>query len=200
MSPFVRSAKTAIDEIIKSVRVKDRQYYSVGYTIYRDYPDGKFAVVSTEPSSDFDQFSKEIEAIKCFSQAPTRAEAFYQGLIEGIKSANFTNPNAQNLLVVIGDSGNHIDDSLSLEDEGRAGRKENHAVWVANHEWRPRFLFRFQSGHPSTASVTSSSGKWVRSRIKFTFKSLNSEEIAAWETESSIYVEMRKESPQTLCR
>ena len=82
MSPFVRSAKTAIDEIIKSVRVEDRQYYSVGYTIYRDYPDGKFAVVSTEPSSDFDQFSKEIEAIKCFSQAPTRAEAFYQGLIE----------------------------------------------------------------------------------------------------------------------
>ena len=197
MSPFVRSAKTAIDEIIKSVPVEDRQYYSVGYTIYRDYPDGKFAVVSTEPSNDFDQFSKEIEAIKCFSQAPTRAEAFYQGLIEGIKSANFTNTYAQNLLVIIGDSGNHIEDSLSLEDvkaelEGKKitlfGLQTTNGAHASYLDYNQDIL--------QLASVTSSSGKWVEeSESKFTFKSLNSEEIAAWETESSIYVGNAKGEP-----
>ena len=169
----------------------------MGYTIYRDYPDGKFAVVSTEPSSDFDQFSKEIEAIKCFSQAPTRAEAFYQGLIEGIKSANFTNPYAQNLLVIIGDSGNHIEDSLSLEDvKAELEGKKITLFGLQTTNGAHASYLDFNQDILQLASVTSSSGKWVEeSESKFTFKSSNSEEIAAWETESSIYVGNAKEKP-----
>ena len=132
----------------------------MGYTIYRDYPDGKFAVVSTEPSSDFDQFSKEIEAIKCFSQAPTRAEAFYQGLIEGIKSANFTNTYAQNLLVIIGDSGNHIEDSLSLEDvKAELEGKKITLFGLQTTNGAHASYLDFNQDILQLASVTSSSGK-----------------------------------------
>ena len=197
MSPFVRSAKTAIEEIIKSVSIKDRKYLSVGYTIYRDYPDGKFAVVSTEPSSDFDQFSKEVEGIKCFSQAPTRAEAFYQGLIEGIKAANFNDKFAQNLLVVIGDAGNHIDDSLTIEDVEAAleGKKITLFGLQTTNGAHASYL-DFNQDILKLAAASSSSGNWVEeSESKFTFKSSNSEEIAAWETESSIYIGNAKGEP-----
>ena len=197
MSPFVRSAKTAIEEIIQSVSNQDRKYLSVGYTIYRDYPDGKFAVVSTEPSSDFDQFSKEVEGIKCFSQAPTRAEAFYQGLIEGIKAANFNDEYAQNLLVIIGDVGNHIDDSLTIEDvEAALEGKKITLFGLQTTNGAHASYMDFNQDILKLAAASSSSGNWVEeSESKFTFKSSNSKEIAAWETESSIYIGNAKGEP-----
>jgi len=197
MSPFVRSAKTAIEEIIKSFDDKAKDYIKVGYTVYRDYPDGKDAVVSTEPNSDFKEFSKEIERLKCFSQAPTRSEAFYQGLIEGIKSAKFNDNLAQNLLVIIGDAGNHIDDALSLEDVEAEldGKKITLFALQTKNGAHPSYM-DFNQDMLKLASNGSPSGSWVEeSESKFTFKSSNSEEIAAWETESSVYIGNAKGEP-----
>ena len=191
MKPFIQSAKNAIEEIVTSIDDKDLlENFSLGYTVYRDYPDGKFAAVPSRPTKDHQQFLKEIDRIDCFSSASTRAEAFYKGLILGIQSADFKSQHAQNLLIVIGDAGNHIDDKLRFADvEAVLTDKKVTLFGFQTNNGAHSSYMNFTQDLIQLASLGNTSGKWVEeSESKFTLQSSSEKEIAAWESESSIYI------------
>lgn len=191
MEPFIQSARNAIEEIVAFLEEDgDLEHLSLGYTVYRDYPDKKFAVVPSRPSNDTQQFLKEIEAINCFSNASTRAEAFYQGLITGIQTAEFNSQFAQNILIVIGDAGNHIDDKLRFADvETLLADKQITLFGFQTNNGAHSSYMDFTQDLIQIASLGNNSGKWVEeSESKFTLQSSSEKKLADWETESSIYI------------
>ena len=77
--------------------------------VYRDYPDGK-NLLDLEPLTfDYDKIIAKVKETKCFSNDKNLPEAMYNGLINGIEKAGF-NPSYSNVVVLIGDAGNHEPD------------------------------------------------------------------------------------------
>lgn len=190
MEPYIESAKEAIAEIVGSLPESDEQNLSLGYTVYRDYDDGNFASVPGRPTHDHPQFLKEIDAIDCFSQASTRAEAFYQGLITGVKAANFQAEYAQNLLIVIGDAGNHINDQFTFADvEASLAGKKVTVFGLQTTNGAHSSYMDFTQDLIRLASLGNKNGTWEEeSESKFTLHSSSTAELAAWESEPSIYI------------
>ena len=191
MKPFIQGAKDAIAEVVASLDDEQKKFFSVGYTVYRDYPDGKKnAVVTSRRTTDHARFLEEIGNIECFSDASTRAEAFYQGLKLGIETANFEEARAQNLLVIIGDAGNHIIDKMSFADveSALADKRVTIFGFQTNNGAHSSYL-DFTQDLVRLASLGNSDRDWQEeSDGKFTNQSLSKEEIKAWETESTIYI------------
>lgn len=191
MKPFIQGAKDAITEVVASLDEEQKNFFSVGYTVYRDYPDGKKnAVVTSRRTTDHARFLEEIGNIECFSDASTRAEAFYQGLKLGIETANFENARAQNLLVIIGDAGNHIIDKISFADveSALADKRVTIFGFQTNNGAHSSYL-DFTQDLIRLASLGNSDRDWEEeSEGKFTNQSLSKEEIKAWDTESTIYI------------
>ena len=84
-----------------------------GLTIYRDYPDGVKAVEVLPLTSDYAKVISKLETTVCGSKDLDLPEAVYNGIIEGVKGAGF-NPHHNNVVVVIGDAGNHEKDKKGL--------------------------------------------------------------------------------------
>lgn len=190
MEPYIESAKEAITEIVGIFSDSDIKDLSLGYTVYRDYDDGKNSSVPGRPTHDHPQFLKEIAAINCFSQASTRAEAFYKGLITGVEAANFQAEYAQNLLIVIGDAGNHINDKFTFADveASLAGKKVTVFGLQTTNGAHSSYL-DFTQDLIRLASLGNKNGNWKEeSETKFTFHSSSTAELAAWESEPSIYI------------
>ena len=89
----------------------------VGFGLYRDYPDCPISCVETIPIQDVESsLTGEIRNVRCQSKGTNRPEAVYQGLVENL---NAWNPDVQesNIVILIGDEGNHENDSLYIAED-----------------------------------------------------------------------------------
>jgi len=92
----------------------------IGFGIYRDYPDcpnecwDNLGEIRSYDSS----MASAIQNIECKSKGTNRPEAVYQGILENLSSW-FPNPQETNIVVLIGDEGNHISDEKFNEAEVR---------------------------------------------------------------------------------
>ena len=113
----------------------------------------------------------------CFSSAQTRAEAFYKGLIEGIQTANFKDKFSKNLLIIIGDAGNHIKDDVSFAqvEEALEGKSVTIFGLQTNNGAHSSYL-DFTQDLIKLSQLGIESRTWTEeSESKFTLKSSNSD-------------------------
>jgi len=81
----------------------------VGFGFYRDYPDGPdecWNQLGNEIVSYDPDMAQTIRGIPCKSKGTNRPEAVYQGIIKNLESWN-PDPNESNIVILIGDEGNH---------------------------------------------------------------------------------------------
>lgn len=115
MKPYFQAVAKSIEEIIKLPDNADVGKYvqqtRFGYALYRDYPDGKlaFEVEKLVGASQVKTLTQKLKNTTSKSIGKSISEAQYQGLIEGISAAGF-NKDQSNIIVLIGDVGNHRDD------------------------------------------------------------------------------------------
>ena len=110
MSRYYNSIAKSISKIIKGDKIRSGgNLIRFGLAVYRDYPDGK-KLLEVEPlTADYEKIIAAVKETKCFSSDKNLPEAMYNGLINGIEKAGF-NPSYSNVVVLIGDAGNHEPD------------------------------------------------------------------------------------------
>jgi hypothetical protein len=97
------------NDLVKSVKI--------GAVVYRDYPDYNIKPMEILPLSkdeDATKISKFLNSIECNSIDVGDEEAVYQGILEGIKQLP---ENEKNVIILVGDAGNHRNDSKYTLDE-----------------------------------------------------------------------------------
>ncbi len=112
MRKYYSSISNAIDDITQwTTNHNDDVNIKIGFGIYRDYLDGPDAFESNEELQSFDQnLRNSIKQVSCRSKNPEKPEAIYQGFLENIANWN-PNPTHTNIIVWIGDEGNHENDA-----------------------------------------------------------------------------------------
>lgn len=111
MGRYYSSISNAIEEITQWTQdYKDDVTINIGFGIYRDYLDGTDAYEANE-LQPFDQSLRNaIKQVSCRSKNPDMPEAIYQGFVENIAKWS-PEPNHTNIIVWIGDEGNHENDT-----------------------------------------------------------------------------------------
>ncbi|MCC5917535.1 MAG: VWA domain-containing protein [Cryomorphaceae bacterium] len=111
MDPYLRSVGKSIQRIIDNKDGFNDEDISVrfGLIVYRDYPDGEDALVVEPLTNDHQRIKIAIDRTEAKSIAVPRAEAVYHGIVEGLKKMNPPSDES-NIVVLVGDCGNHEDD------------------------------------------------------------------------------------------
>lgn len=114
MTDYYASIALSINEIIadrKNLGLDEVNSLSLrfGVILYRDYPDGQKAVEVMPMTSNISSVQNWLNNVQCESQDTDLPEALYNGLITGLPKVGL-NKNQSNVLVLIGDAGNHYPD------------------------------------------------------------------------------------------
>ena len=114
MRPYSSAVASSINKIIKENARLNQHKLQFGLIVYRDYADGVDAYAVTPLSTDFDKIREKVNSIQFFSKDSDLPEAQYNGLIKGIEKMDF-DPTESNVVILIGDCGNHSPDPRGLE-------------------------------------------------------------------------------------
>ena len=100
-----------------------------GVSVYRDYADGGQVYESIPLTSNHTQVSNWVNNISCMSKDNDMPEAVFQGLE---KALNTLNRDEKNLVIWIGDCGNHKNDSKTITESeiGKIAAEKN-VSWVS---------------------------------------------------------------------
>ena len=110
MKPFYPKIRESLNEIISDNESFDANIsLRFGLSIYRDYPDGEEVCEVTTLTSNEQKIIDKLNATQCYSSDKDKPEAVYKGLVTGIENVGF-NKDYSNVVVLIGDAGNHIED------------------------------------------------------------------------------------------
>ena len=110
MEPYFEPVARSIENIIAAnKRKKSLNNLKFGLVIYRDYKDGPKAVEVTPLTNTASTIIDKLNTTQCFSNNDRLPEAQYNGLVKGIDQAGFGKAQS-NIVVLIGDAGNHEDD------------------------------------------------------------------------------------------
>lgn len=113
MSKYYSAISKSIKNIISNNKLSGtNSNLRFGLAIYRDYADGEDVFEIQPLTSDYELVLNKVETTVCKSNDKDIPEAQYQGLINGIQKAGF-NKNHSNIVVLIGDAGNHSPDPKS---------------------------------------------------------------------------------------
>jgi hypothetical protein len=82
----------------------------VGFGVYRDYADGEECVEQFKVQKFDETMGKQISQVVCQSKDRDKPEAVYKGIVDNLSRWN-PNPNETNIVVLIGDEGNHENDT-----------------------------------------------------------------------------------------
>jgi hypothetical protein len=85
----------------------------VGFGVYRDYKDGPLAWQTIARQAYDDNLANAIENVDCRSLNPNNSEAVYNGILGCIDDFN-VDVQASNIVILIGDEGNHAFDEKGL--------------------------------------------------------------------------------------
>ena len=113
MGIYFPSVARSVSNIIKNNdKLNQNNELKFGLIVYRDYADGKEAYSVDALTTNFDKIQNKIRNTVCKSSPKDKdkEEAQYNGLIKGINKINF-NPNESNVVILIGDCGNHKPDN-----------------------------------------------------------------------------------------
>lgn len=117
MSPYYKTIAKSISEIIENNKLsRANNKLRFGTVIYRDYADGEQSCEVEPLTSDNKLIIKKLLTTNCLSSDLDLPEAQYNGLTEGIKRAGF-NKDQSNIIVLIGDAGNHQPDPQGKSKE-----------------------------------------------------------------------------------
>lgn len=121
MTDYYASIALSINEIItdrKNLGLDEVNSLSLrfGVIVYRDYPDGQKAVEVLPMTSNISSVQNWLNNVQCESQDTDLPEALYNGLITGVPKVGL-NKNQSNVLVLIGDAGNHYPDPKAASIE-----------------------------------------------------------------------------------
>lgn len=157
MKPYFASVKKAIQQ---SIDYFDKNKYTVkaSVVIYRDYADGD-ALVETLPLTDtkdgrlikfLDEVGNKNYGANSSPNDRTHTEALYKGLETALDATKIGyNPDHANMMLVIGDCGNHLNDDKAMS-EGQLLKKmvDNNihlmSYQVRNNSAEPWQLFNSQ--------------------------------------------------------
>lgn len=114
MRPYSSAVASSINKIIKENARLNQHKLQFGLIVYRDYADGVDAYAVTLLSTDFDKIREKVNSIQFFSKDSDLPEAQYNGLIKGIEKMGFDKEQS-NVIVLIGDCGNHDPDKLKID-------------------------------------------------------------------------------------
>lgn len=110
MKDYYPAVATAIQEIIRNNELQRfNNALRFGLVVYRDYADGGRMFEITHLTSDHESVAFKAKTTQCFSADRDLPEAQYQGLIKGMQQAGLDSTHS-NLVVLIGDAGNHRND------------------------------------------------------------------------------------------
>ena len=105
----------------------------VGFGVYRDYADAPDERdTQFVPRRRFDEDLRDaIIEMDCSSKNPKTPEAVYNGILENIESFDI-DPQASNVIILIGDEGNHADDQKGLlaSDVGDKLKELNTSLFI----------------------------------------------------------------------
>ncbi len=117
MSPYYKTIAKSVSEIIENNKLsRANNKLRFGAVIYRDYADGEQSCEVEPLTSDHKLIIKKLLTTHCGGVDLDLPEAQYNGLTEGIKRAGF-NKDQSNIIVLIGDAGNHQPDPQGKSKE-----------------------------------------------------------------------------------
>ena len=112
MGIYFPSVARSVSNIIKNNdKLNQNNKLKFGLIVYRDYADGKDAYRVDALTTNYEKIQNKIRNTVCKSSPrdKDKEEAQYNGLIKGINQINF-NRNESNVVILIGDCGNHKPD------------------------------------------------------------------------------------------
>ena len=112
MGKYYPAIANSIQEVNKWTQAwSETVNINVGFGIYRDYPDGEECVPSPAPVRAFNKVMQDYISTKveCKSKDRDKPEAVYKGLLDNLNAWN-PSPNETNIVILIGDEGNHAND------------------------------------------------------------------------------------------
>lgn len=119
MDDYYQAIQKGLGNIIEINKDKYKKELKIGVAVYRDFEDGKAAYELLPLSGDMNEVRNYISQIKAYSKAGIESvcESQYQGIVRGVKECGF-NHGETNIVVLIGDAGNHRPSKTghSLED------------------------------------------------------------------------------------
>lgn len=119
MEEFYAPIMTSIEQILRNKdKMGSKTTIRFGAIVYRDYSEGNDAFEVKEVTGNYEEVIEFLSQIKCYSTSRDRskAEAMYNAIINGVDRAGLV-PKQSNVLVLIGDCGNHINDQKGYELE-----------------------------------------------------------------------------------
>ena len=109
MLPYYSSIAKSLQKVIDNNKKIIESNLKVGLVVYRDYADGKSAYSVNKLTTDINLVKKIINSTNCRSKDNDLPEAQFNGLINGLSQVGFKSGES-NIVVLIGDCGNHRQD------------------------------------------------------------------------------------------
>lgn len=116
MKPYYSSVARSLNKIIDKNEELNQHKIKFGLVIYRDYADGNDAFSYEPLTTDYELIQRKLTNTTCRSRDTDKAEAQYNGLIKGINALNL-DKSQSNVVVLIGDCGNHNPDPKGLTSD-----------------------------------------------------------------------------------
>ena len=114
MKPYFNSVASSINKIIENNERLNQHQLKFALVVYRDYADSIDAFSYEPLTSDFERIQNKVNTTVCQSKDRDLPEAQYNGLINGINALNL-DPTESNVVILIGDCGNHNPDPRGLD-------------------------------------------------------------------------------------
>jgi len=109
MKPYYKSISKSLQKVIDYNKKIIEADVEMGVIIYRDYADGDNQYNFLPLTNDINKVKTFINNTECISKDNDLAEAQFNGLINGLPRMGFKK-NESNVIVLIGDCGNHQND------------------------------------------------------------------------------------------
>ena len=114
MRPYFSAVARSINKIIENNERLNQHELKFGLVVYRDYADGNDAFSYEPLNTDFQKIQNSVNNTVCQSRDKDLPEAQYNGLIKGVNALNL-DPNESNVVILIGDCGNHSPDPRGVD-------------------------------------------------------------------------------------
>ena len=115
MTPYFKSVAKSIEKIMAENKRVNKHELQFGVVLYRDYADGNKSWETLKLTSDIQLVTNYLNNVVCASKDDDKPEAMFNGIIKGLNDLNIDSEES-NIMVIVGDCGNHKDDKFTKQD------------------------------------------------------------------------------------
>jgi hypothetical protein len=173
MNPYYKSIANSLEKVIDNNQKIINSSLKVGVVIYRDYLDGNDAYDVLPLSTNFKKTKEFINNTRCHSKDKDLPEAQYNGLINGLSKVGF-NSSESNVVVIIGDCGNHVIDEKGYKSDQIVELFDNYNVNVISFQVDSKSDYSFFKFNEDIFNIIKNTAKKrvSSSTLKIKFKEL----------------------------